>query len=187
VHEDPSGRETTYWRDELLRMSCAPFGTGPDVAVVGYFASAEWGCFRQLGWPMPAQPIDLFAEQRVTFNRYLPRDLRKAGAGDRWGLYDALGRYGIEGGDTAHKAAMRRMAMTATDTSWTHEDQQALSRYCLEDVRYLAQLWHAMYPVIDWPQARLRGLYTAAVAAIEHAGVPVDGELFRTMVSSWEA
>src|SRR4051812_45429709 len=86
VREEPSGREMMYWRDELLKMRRAPFDTGPDVAVVGYFASAEWGCFKQLGWPMPAQPIDLFAETRVGFNRYLPKDLRGPGAGDRWGL-----------------------------------------------------------------------------------------------------
>ena len=92
VREEPSGREATYWRDELRAMRRAPFDTRPDVAVVAYFASAEWGCFKQLGWPMPAQPIDVFAEVRVGFNRYLPKDLRKPGAGDRWGLYDALAR-----------------------------------------------------------------------------------------------
>jgi hypothetical protein len=72
VREEPSGREAKFWRDDLLRMDRAPFDTGPDVAVVAYFASAEWGCFKQLGWPAPAQPIDLFAEFRVAYNRYLP-------------------------------------------------------------------------------------------------------------------
>jgi hypothetical protein len=187
VREEPSGHEATYWRDELRAMQRAPFATGPEVAVVAYFASAEWGCFKQLGWPMPAQPIDVFAEVRVAFNRYLPKDLRKPGAGDRWGLYDALARYGLEAGEDAHKSAMRKLASTATEASWTAEDQQSLTRYCLEDVRYLARLWQSMYRQIDWPQARLRGLYTLVVAAIEHNGIPIDGPLFRRITAHWEA
>src|SRR5262249_751795 len=129
--------------------------------------------------------IDLFAEQRVTFNRYLPKDLRKPGAGDRWGLYDALGRYGLEAGETAHKAAMRKLASTATDETWLTEDPHQLQAYCIDDVRHLARLWRVMKPCIDWPQARLRGLYTLAVAAIEHSGIPVDGRLFRRMAEQW--
>ena len=187
VREEPSGREATYWRDELLAMQRAPFDTGPDVAVVAYFASAEWGCFKQLGWPMPAQPIDLFAEVRVGFNRYLPKDLRKPGAGDRWGLYDALARYGLEAGEDAHKAAMRKLASTATEATWTPENRRSLTRYCMDDVRHLAALWREMRHGIDWPQARLRGLYTAVVAAIEHCGIPIDGPLFRRMADCWEA
>jgi hypothetical protein len=186
VREEPSGREATYWRDEIRTTRRAPFDTGSDVAVVAYFASAEWGCFKQLGWPMPAQPIDLFAEVRVAFNRYLPKDLRKPGAGDRWGLYDALARYGLETGEDAHKTAMRKLASTATEASWTTEDQRSLTRYCLEDVRHLAALWRAMQYGIDWPQARLRGLYTLVVAAIEHSGIPLEGPLFHRLADRWE-
>lgn len=185
VREEPSGQETRYWRDDLLKMRQPPFDIGPNVAVIAYFASAEWGCFKQLRWSMPAQPIDLYAEVRVAFNRYLPKDLRKPGAGDRWGLYDALARYGLEAGESAHKAAMRKMAMSACEGSWTTQDQHALLDYCAEDVRHLAALYQVMRHQIDWPQARLRGLYTLAVAAIEHSGIPLDGPLFRRLQENW--
>ena len=183
-----TGVEQTYWRDDLLSMRFPPFDIGPDTAIVGYYASAEWGCFVQLGWPLPAQPIDLFAEVRVTFNRHLPKELRKPGTGDRWGLYDALSRYDLETGESAHKTAMRELAMAASLGSWTDRDKQDLMHYCADDVRRTADLFLAMYPDIDWPQARLRGLYTAAVGAIiEHEGIPIDGPLFRRLSGVWDS
>jgi DNA polymerase-1 len=188
-HEIHTGRRGVSWRDELAAMSAPPFDVGPNVAIVGYFATAEWSCFKQLGWPMPAQPIDLFAEGRVAFNRFIPHDLRRPGApgGDRWGLYDMLARYGLEAGDTHHKTAMRKMAMTASLSSWTVETLRALLDYCLDDVLKTSQLFDRMFTTIDWPQARLRGLYTAVVAAIEHAGIPLDGKLYRELLGSWGA
>ena len=63
-----SGRQIRMWRNELLALKKAPFDTGPDVALVAYYASAELGCFLELGWPLPANVIDLFAEHRVETN-----------------------------------------------------------------------------------------------------------------------
>jgi hypothetical protein len=80
---------------------------------------------------------------------------------------------------------MRKLASTATDETWLTEDPHELQAYCLDDVRHLAGLWRALKPCLDWPQARLRGLYTLAVAAIEHSGIPVDGRLFRRMAEQW--
>jgi hypothetical protein len=44
---------------------------------VAYYASAELGCFRALGWPMPANIIDLFVEFRDRTNHIAQR--RKPG------------------------------------------------------------------------------------------------------------
>jgi hypothetical protein len=183
------GKERVYWRDELLQMLRPPFDIGPDTAVIAFYASAEWGCFAELGWQLPAQPIDLFAEVRVAFNRHLPKDLRKPGLGDRWGLYDALDRYELPAGDRARKDAMRDKAKNATLISWTESDKRSLMFYCLDDARRAAELFLSMQRAghIDWPQARLRGLYTEAVGAcIEHTGMPIDGPLFRRLISAWE-
>jgi len=183
-----TGEERVYWRDELLQMSRPPFDIGPDTAIIGYYASAEWGCFAQLGWQLPAQPVDLFAEVRVTFNRHLPKSLRKPGLGDRWGLYNALERYAIETGESAHKKAMREAARTATLSSWTEQTRRDVMMYCADDVRRTAELFLKMYEGIDWPQARLRGLYTEVVGAcIEHTGIPLDGTLFRRLTAAWDA
>src|SRR5262245_2275498 len=62
------GRQIQMWRDELLALKKAPFDTGTDVALVAYYASAELGCFLELGWSLPANVIDLFAEHRVETN-----------------------------------------------------------------------------------------------------------------------
>src|SRR4029079_1316070 len=63
-----SRRQIRMWRDELLALKKAPFNTGPDAVLVAYYASAELGCFLELGWPLPVNVVDLFAEHRVATN-----------------------------------------------------------------------------------------------------------------------
>src|SRR5438093_1579697 len=63
-----SGRQIQMWVDELRQLRKAPFDTGPDVALVAYYASAELGCFLELGWPLPVNVIDLYCEHRVETN-----------------------------------------------------------------------------------------------------------------------
>ena len=58
-----SGRRLRIWADELGPQP--PFSIGKDSLIVAYYASAELGCFLVLGWPMPANILDLFAEFRV--------------------------------------------------------------------------------------------------------------------------
>src|SRR5215470_11895520 len=63
-----SGREVKLWRDELLKLRKAPFDVGRDTLTVAYFASAEIGVFLALGWPLPCNVLDLFAEFRCLTN-----------------------------------------------------------------------------------------------------------------------
>src|SRR5207244_8965796 len=65
-------------RDDLVTgvQTCAlpifettpPYATGPEVLFVAFYASAELGCYRALGWPMPERILDLFTEFRVHTN-----------------------------------------------------------------------------------------------------------------------
>ena len=57
-----SGRRFHVWRDQF--GPAPPYATGPDVLFVAYYASAELGCYRALGWPMPERILDLFIEFR---------------------------------------------------------------------------------------------------------------------------
>jgi hypothetical protein len=57
-----SGNTIRVWRDEFSRHP--QFPTGADALFVAYYASAEFGCFRALGWPMPERILDLSAEFR---------------------------------------------------------------------------------------------------------------------------
>ena len=43
-----------------------------------------------------------------------------------------------------------------------------------------------MAPTIDWPRAKLRGRYMAAVARMERTGIPVDAPLHQRLVANWE-
>ena len=86
----------------VARMSSGrrrPYATGPDVLFVAYYASAELGCHRALGWPMPARILDLFAEFRDRTNG-LPTP---AGAG----LLGALTYFGLDAIGATEKEEMR--------------------------------------------------------------------------------
>jgi DNA polymerase-1 len=51
-----SGRRFRIWQDRF--NSTPPFATGADVLNVAYYASAEFGCYRVLGWPAPLRVLD---------------------------------------------------------------------------------------------------------------------------------
>src|SRR4051794_12876824 len=54
------------WQDDFGPE--LPFPIDDDTLFVAYFSSAEWGCFRALGWPMPSRVVDLYAEFRNATN-----------------------------------------------------------------------------------------------------------------------
>src|SRR5262249_20085219 len=87
AHELRSGRRFRIWQDQF--GPAPPYATGPDVLFVAYYASAELGCYRALGWPMPARILDLFVEFRNHTNG-LPT---LAGSG----LLGALTYFGLDG------------------------------------------------------------------------------------------
>jgi hypothetical protein len=66
AHELRSGRRFRVWQDQL--GPAPPYAAGPDVLFVAYYASAELGCYRVLGWPMPERILDPFAEFRARTN-----------------------------------------------------------------------------------------------------------------------
>ena len=66
AHELHSGRQLRIWQDQF--GPTPPYATGPDVLFVAYYASAELGCYRALGWPTPERILDLFCEFRARTN-----------------------------------------------------------------------------------------------------------------------
>jgi hypothetical protein len=57
-----TGQEWRVWRGEF--DSAPPLPTDSNTLFIAYVASAELGCFRALGWPMPERILDLYAEFR---------------------------------------------------------------------------------------------------------------------------
>jgi DNA polymerase family A len=176
AREFNSGREIRMWRDELLALKKAPFDTGHDVALVAYYTSAELGCFLELGWPLPANVIDLFAEHRVETNG------QKLPCGND--LLGALAIRGLAHIDAGEKEAMRQLIMG--QRQWSETEQRAILEYCASDVAGLVALLPVMAPAIDWPRAKLRGRYMAAVARMERTGIPIDAALHKKLVDNWD-
>ena len=140
------------WRaSETMRR---PLQHRPDAVFVAYFASAELGCFLELGWPLPVNVVDLFVEHRCETNG-MP-----VTCGD--GLIGALALRGLTHLDAGEKDAMRRLVLD--NRTWSDAEQAAILNYCASDTTALAALLPRMAPTIDWPRALLRGRYMAAVA-----------------------
>ena len=127
-----------------------PYATGPDVLFVAYYASAELGCYRVLGWPMPQRILDLFTEFRARTNGL------DTPAGN--GLLGALAYFGLDGIGAVEKDDMR--ALVLRGPPWTEDERAAILDYCEGDVEALERLLPAMLPKIDLPRALLaRALY----------------------------
>jgi DNA polymerase-1 len=175
AHELRSGRRFRLWQDQL--GPAPPYATGPDVLFVAYFASAELSCYRALNWKTPDRILDLFTEFRAATNG-IPTT-----AGNS--LLGALAHFGLDGIGATEKSDMRDLIMRGGP--WSAEERAAILDYCESDVVALERLLPAMLPRTDLPRALLRGRYMAAVAAMEHAGVPIDVarlDLFRTYWSA---
>lgn len=110
------GREIRLWRDELLALRRAPFDTGPGSAIVAFYASAEISCFLELGWPLPANIIDLFAEHRVETNG------RKLPCGNN--LLGALTVRNLAHIDAGEKEDMRRLILD--NRQWSEAQKRSL-------------------------------------------------------------
>ena len=173
ARELKSGRVIQLWRDQLGPVP--PYATGPDTLLVAYYASAELGCHRALGWPTPARVLDLFTEFRARRNGLTT----VAGSS----LLGALTHFGLDNIGATEKEGMRELILTGGP--WSAQQQADIIAYCESDVLALERLLVAMLPGIDLPRALLRGRYMAAAAAMEHSGVPIDTEMLALLRANW--
>ena len=173
ARELKSGRVIRLWRDQLGPVP--PYATGPDTLLVAYYASAELGCHRALGWPTPARVLDLFTEFRTRRNGLTT----VAGSS----LLGALTHFGLDNIGATEKEGMRELILTGGP--WSAQQQADIIAYCESDVLALERLLVAMLPGIDLPRALLRGRYMAAAAAMEHSGVPIDTEMLALLRANW--
>jgi DNA polymerase-1 len=174
AHEPYSGQRWRLWADQL--GSVPPFPTGPDVLVVAYYASAELGCYRVLGWPMPERILDLFTEFRDRTNGL------ETPSGS--GLLGALTYFGLDSIGAEEKEGMR--ALVLSGGPWSAQERGAILDYCEGDVKALKRLLGAMLPGVDLPRALVRGRYMAAAAAMEHNGIPIDQQTLALLREHWE-
>jgi hypothetical protein len=175
AHELRSGRRFRLFRDQLGQAP--PFATGRDVLFVAFYASAELGCYRALGWPMPERILDLYVEFRNLTNG-LPTP---AGSG----LLGALAYYGLDGVGVTEKKELQIAIGTGV---WVGQyTPEEILDYCETDVLALARLLPVMLSGIDLPRALVRGRYMAAATTMEHYGVPVDTYTLARLREGWTA
>lgn len=176
AHEMRSGRRLALWEHEMHAHHQAPFDVGDDALFVAYYSSAECGCMLELGWSLPVNVLDLYAEFRVATNgRELP-------SGN--GLLGALVYHGLPAMADDEKAGMRGLAQRGGP--FTNAEKSALLDYCGNDVESTRKLFVKMAPIIDVPRALIRGRYMKAVARIERNGIPIDVPMLDAMRGQWD-
>jgi DNA polymerase-1 len=179
-----SGRVIKLWHDQLGPEP--PFPVDDGVLFVTYYASAEVGCFLQLGWPIPTRIIDLYAEFRREVN-----GLPVPTLGDsKYNLLCALSWHHLAGITSREKKAGRDLVMAGGP--WTDSERRQILDYCETDVVCLPALLEAMKGVIApttraLGQSLLRGRYGATVARMERVGVPIDTDMLEIMRANWAA
>ena len=170
-----SGRRFRIWLDGLGPGLRLPYATGTDVLLIAFYTSAELGCYRWLGQPMPQRVLDLFIEFRNCTNG-LPTP---AGSS----LLGALTYFGLDAKGATEKKEMQEAIGNGT---WRGRfTPEEILDYCEADVDALIRLLPAMLPRIDLPRALLRGRYMAAAAAMEHNGTPIDVETLARLRQGW--
>ena len=176
AREYRTGQTIKLWEDDLRSMDRPPFSIDTASLYVAYYASAEIGCHLSLGWPLPKNLLDLFAEFRNNRNGL------QVPCGS--GLLGALAFYGLGGIGGLEKEEMRVLAIRGGP--FTETEKTALLDYCETDVIALAKLLPTMLPEIDLNLALLRGRFMKAAASIEHVGVPVDTDQLTLFRNNWD-
>ena len=173
----PARQTHRLWRSELGPLP--PYRVDERVLYVCFVANAELGCHLALGWPLPANVLDLNTEFRCIANG------RTVPAGK--GLLGAMAYYGLDSISSKHKDAMRDRIMQGWP--FTIEEREEILKYVDGDVDAMVRLLPKMLPEIGLAVALHRGEFVAASALMEHRGVPMDMEILPQLADkrAWNA
>jgi hypothetical protein len=171
------------WRSGLVERRWlwggdhSPLDLTADDLYIAYHVPAELCCRLVLGWPLPANVVDLCVEYKRLQNG------RNSGMGK--GLIAALLSHGIDGAPFVDKKEMQWLA--ARGGPYTERQRADLLDYNKRDVQALEKLFPQMLSRLDFPRALLRGRYMVEVSKIEHNGVPINGQELQTLADNWDA
>jgi len=188
AREEHTGTTISLWRDELLRLTEAPFDTGSDSVTVAFASNADLQCFLSLGWRFPTNVVDPYVENIAAINGntaiWPPADEKNRKGPP--GLLDALKLYVLprSGRSKEEKERMRRMILD--NKQYTLDQRPEIQDYNREDVDDTITLLDVLSPSIDITRALFRGRYMAAVASMERVGLPVDGDYLGELVEAWD-
>ena len=151
-----------FTEQELITLTHPPYSVGKQSLLVLYRGEVELGCHLSLGWTLPENILDLFAEFRnLTNGRVVP-------CGDN--LFGALVFSGLD----------------FVPIVGPHGTEQEQTAHCESYSVGLSKLLSKMLPHIDLQLALLRGRYMKAVARMEFRGIPIDTESLTILTAQWE-
>jgi DNA polymerase-1 len=173
-------RTVRQWRGEF--GSAPPFDTGPNTLFVAYSAWAEMTCFMVLGWKFPEHIFDQHAAYLAASNVLLPYNPDEKRKRPRKRLPDACRAYGIEGWEHIDKESISK---DIGEGRWRDHGQEAVLRYCEEDVAKSVQLLRkqlrggdGLLPA-DVPRTLHWSNYSSKVIAqVQARGMPIDMPLW---------
>jgi DNA polymerase I len=179
AHELRSGRTLRLWRDQLGPRP--PYRADTRVLFINFVGNAECGCHLALGWPRPANILDLSsAFRKIVCGRSVPQGR---------GLIGALVYYGLDNIGAKQKDTMRDRIMKGWP--FTLEEQRQFLDYCYSDVDALLRLLPNILsdPDFDLGVALYHGEFASASAVMEHHGVPIDMEVYLQLAdrNTWRA
>jgi hypothetical protein len=170
-----SGNLHRIWLDGEEWPKEPSFAHGPSVLWAAYFGSAELGCYLVLGWPLPEWLVDLYVEFRVFTNGFAVNN----------SLLGALQYFDLPGIAAGQKEDYRQRILVGGP--FNAEERRLILDYCMTDVMATEQLFARLIPSDTvLTGALLRGEYMKVVAQMEHTGVPLEAELYRSMVEHWD-
>ncbi len=178
-----SGQITQAFGNELGPEPCFP--TGPDTVMVAYFSAAEVEAFLALGWKLPRNILDLYAEHMRLTNGRAPNKMNGV-TGPRGSLLAALRCHGLPARQNEAKRSVIGRILAGPPFSDT--DRERILDYCKEDVEDAADLLAALLHQMEdawWESALIRGRYSVATAHFNRNGYPVDVELHDNIIAAW--
>lgn len=179
------------WTGQVYRVfrdgmgSTAPFPTGPDTVMVAYFSAAEADAFIEIGWDLPANIIDLYAEHMCATNGRAAHNLNGV-TGARGSLLAALRCHGLPARQNEAKRSVIDRILAGPPYSNT--EQKRILDYCQEDVEDAELLLNVLLPQFGagWLDcALIRGRYSIALAMFGRKGYPVDAQLHDEIIAYW--
>jgi len=173
-----SGKTESVWMEgnDAGDLKSPPYSTGKNALFISFYAPAEMSCHLALGWQMPVNLVDLFAEHRVLTNG-LP------GVGNS--LLAACEYRGVPSIPSSdHKELMRNLVLAGGP--YSNSDRKSILEYCGEDVRLTTDLFLSMQNSIDWPRALFRGMYQESLSLMEYRGIPIDTGTLSRLRQHWQ-
>jgi hypothetical protein len=159
-------------------MRC-PYHVDNSTLFVAWYASAELHTHLSLGWPRPANILDLYPEFRALRN----------GFGEKRGLVDAVRYFGGDPTSYEAKDAFRKLAMQDRRSNrFSASEREGLLQYCWDDVEMTRYVLKFMEPYVCQHlrlSLDIRGEYMRSCTLMERTGVPLDVPTLRRLQKNW--